>query len=252
MGQPRGRRNAGRPARGEPALMQSLEALASPALAEPRMQVVGDYYGKGYAHLRGLFAPEVMSAFLHRLKADMDQARMSMQSFTRTGPILARGAVEIYGYQYKPMLTFLWGLTPAMCELTGRELLPTYNYFRIYREGDICKVHSDRDSCEHSLSLTLGYSDAKPWAFEIGAQPIPQAQPIRDTFDADPHASIAMQPGDAILYQGVRYRHGRVTPNPNKWSAHLFLHWVDRNGPHKAQAFDQRDAVPANTKLDFA
>jgi hypothetical protein len=26
-------------------------------------------------------------------------------------------------------------------------------------------------------------------------------------------------------------RHGRTTPNPNGWSAHLFLHWVERGAP---------------------
>jgi hypothetical protein len=27
-------------------------------------------------------------------------------------------------------------------------------------------------------------------------------------------------------------------PNPNGWSIHLFLHWVDRDGPVRDQAFD--------------
>jgi hypothetical protein len=29
-----------------------------------------------------------------------------------------------------------------------------------------------------------------------------------------------------------------MTPNPNGWSAHLFLHWVDREGPYREHAFD--------------
>jgi hypothetical protein len=215
------------------------------------MQVIGDYYGKGYAHLQGLFGPEVTRAFLHRLKADMDQARVPMQTFIRAAPILTRSAVEIYGNQYKPMLTFLWGLTPTMCALTGRDLLPTYNYFRIYRSGDICRVHSDRPSCEHSLSLTLAYSDERPWAFEIGDNPVSEPQPIRDGFEGSPNCSIIMKAGDAVLYQGVRYRHGRVSPNPNQWSAHMFLHWVDRDGPYASQAFDGRDTAIAG-ELDFA
>jgi hypothetical protein len=33
-------------------------------------------------------------------------------------------------------------------------------------------------------------------------------------------------------------------PNPNSWSAHLFLHWVDRDGPHAAHAFDGAGAPP--------
>jgi hypothetical protein len=51
-------------------------------------------------------------------------------------------------------------------------------------------------------------------------------------------ASLAMEVGDAVAYQGVDHRHGRTTPNPNRWSAHLFLHWVDPDGPHRDQAFD--------------
>jgi hypothetical protein len=40
------------------------------------------------------------------------------------------------------------------------------------------------------------------------------------------------------MYRGVNHRHGRIEPNPNRWSAHLFLHWVDANGPFADQAFD--------------
>ena len=57
-----------------------------------------------------------------------------------------------------------------------------------------------------------------------------------------------MAVGDAVLYQGVHHHHGRTTPNPNRWSAHLFLHWVERDGPYADHAFDQQ-ALPAH--VDF-
>ena len=56
---------------------------------------------------------------------------------------------------------------------------------------------------------------------------------------------LPMGSGDAVMYQGVNHRHGRLQPNPNSWSAHLFLHWVDADGPHSDQAFD-RPALKAN------
>ena len=60
-----------------------------------------------------------------------------------------------------------------------------------------------------------------------------------DQFAVDePTTAIAMEVGDAVLYRGVHRAHGRTTPNPNRWSAHLFLHWVARNGPYADQAFD--------------
>ena len=60
-----------------------------------------------------------------------------------------------------------------------------------------------------------------------------------------------MQVGDAVLYQGVDFAHGRTRPNPNAWSAHLFLHYVDRNGPHADHAFDQK-LRPERVNFSFA
>ena len=133
-------------------------------------------------------------------------------------------------------------LTPIMEQIAGRKLAPTYDYFRLYRDGDLCHVHRDRPACEHSMSLTLAYSDDKPWPLELGKQGADGPQDIiSEDFGSEPMASLAMQVGDAVAYQGVDFRHGRTLPNPNRWSAHLFLHWIDPDGPHSDQAFDGKD-----------
>ena len=59
-----------------------------------------------------------------------------------------------------------------------------------------------------------------------------------DDFGDEPFSSVEMQPGDAVLYRGMDLRHGRIKPNPNTWSAHLFLFWVERDGNFKQHAFD--------------
>lgn len=202
------------------------------------MKVNGNYADDGYAHVERLIPAEVAAAFIDRLQTDLQESGMPLSSFARQSPLLTKPSIEIYGYSYKPMITFLWGLTPIMAELTGHDLLPTYNYFRIYRQGDVCRVHSDRPSCEHSLSLTLAYSDGKAWNFDVGKQPIETPQAVADQFGDVPASTIVMEPGDAVLYRGVTHRHGRVLPNPNRWSAHMFLHWVDRDGPFADHAFD--------------
>lgn len=212
------------------------------------MQVHGDYYRDGYAHLEGLISRPVVHEFLAHLKASLDDSNVPLSGFMRDGQMLKRPALEVYAYQYKPMLAFLWGLTPIMSQLTQRELLPTYSYFRVYREGDLCWVHSDRFACEHSLSLTLAYSDNKPWSFEIGRDRISQVGPVETTFKEDAFNEVEMKVGDAVLYQGVAYRHGRVQPNPNRWSAHIFMHWVDSVGPYRNEAFDKKVSLGA---IDF-
>lgn len=217
------------------------------------MQVEGDYERNGYALVRELVSLESCNAFLRLMKSDLANFGVPLESQRRASNLLKREAVEIYGYEYPPMLMFLWGLTPIASELAGKDLLPSYDYFRIYREGDICRVHCDRPSCEHSLSLTLAYSDGQGWPLELGHQRLPQPVAMAaDAWGDAPHTSVAMGAGDAVLYRGVERLHARTRPNPNRWSAHLFLHWVERGGPFEAHAFEGNLNSSAPVELKFA
>ncbi|MDG2535112.1 hypothetical protein P6144_15740 [Sphingomonas sp. HITSZ_GF] len=215
------------------------------------MEIVGDYPRDGYAHVKGLIAPEIAQATLQALREAIGPRDIPLSGVRDHPNLLRRAAFEVYGHHYRPILHFLWGLTPQMSAMAGKDLLPTYSYLRIYREGDVCRVHCDRYSCEHSMSLTLDYSDGVPWALEVDKDPQAPSARVEEGFDTDRYASIPMAVGDAVLYRGVDHRHGRVTPNPNGWSAHLFLHWVDRNGPYAEHAFDGQ-MKPAPVDFSFA
>lgn len=215
------------------------------------MNVTERYDQDGYAAVPRLIAPSVANAFLRQLITDMEARGTPLTAQKNGSALLRRDAIEVYGFHYPPMLGLLWGLTPFVATAIGRDLLPAYSYFRIYQEGDICRVHSDRPSCEHSLSLTLDYSDGVAWDLEIGTDHIAVPKPVvEDDFGSAGFASVSMEPGDGVLYQGVYRRHGRITPNPNAWSAHLFLHWVERDGPNAAFAFDGNHA--ATRPVDLA
>jgi hypothetical protein len=209
------------------------------------VKISGDYSENGYARIEGLVSPEVARAFLAQLKQDMGPGAIPLSKVATHPNLLKRPALEIYGHHYQPMLFFLWGLTPIVSEIVGKSLLPTYDYLRVYRRGDVCMVHSDRYSCEHSLSLTLGYSDGKSWDLEVERQSSKPSANVDPSFEGEP-ARITTMPGDAILYRGVDHRHGRTRPNPNRWSAHLFLHWVDANGAYRDHAFDRRPPAPVD------
>jgi hypothetical protein len=174
-----------------------------------------------------------------QIQMDLEASGKSFETFAKAHPLSKQQTVDISGHFYRPLTTFLWALTPIMSELTGADLLPSYDYFRIYRQGDICRVHSDRPSCEHSVSLTLVYSDGVPWPLEVGSIPVKEEGPCVDDFGDEPYNAVEMQPGDAALYRGIDLRHGRMRPNPNRWSAHLFLFWVERGGQFQQHAFDE-------------
>jgi hypothetical protein len=204
------------------------------------MRIEGDYKKDGYATIRGLVPPEVAGMLLKQMQIDLRAAGKSFETFAKEHPLSKQHTIDISGHFYRPLTTFLWGMTPIISDITGADLLPSYNYFRIYHKDDICRVHSDRPSCEHSVSLTLAYSDDVAWPLEVGSQPVSNEGPCFDDFGDEPFASVEMQPGDAVLYRGMDLRHGRIKPNPNKWSAHLFLFWVERNGDFKQHAFDEQ------------
>jgi hypothetical protein len=153
--------------------------------------------------------------------------------------LVTKPTIEVYSMHYPPMAAFHWGLTPVAAQLAGCELLPTYAYFRVYQQDDVCVVHSDREACEHSLSLMVELADGLPWPLCIGHDETSEPKSPEKDFGTEPFTAVAMVAGDAVMYRGVTHRHGRVDPNPNRWSAHLFLHWVDSSGPYADQAFDR-------------
>lgn len=117
---------------------------------------------------------------------------------------------------------------PRVEESIGAALSPTYSYFRVYKRGDVLERHVDRPSCEISLTVCLGFAADRTWPIAIEG----------------PHGTtaIALAPGDALLYRGCECAHWRDAFDGES-AAQLFLHYVDRNGPHAGWAFDRRGAL---------
>jgi hypothetical protein len=195
------------------------------------------YRERGYVLLEQLFPPIILDVFHGKMQQDLN-LKGNPAFISQTG-LLTKPAIEVYSRQYAPMATFHWALTPTAAAVAGCELVPTYAYFRAYQQGDLCLVHSDREACEHSLSLTLHLADEHPWALSVEQRRIDRPEPIQRDFGSEAFTPLPMRAGDAVMYRGVEHRHGRLEPNPNAWSAHLFLHWVDADGPHADHAFDR-------------
>ena len=104
---------------------------------------------------------------------------------------------------------------------TGLELLPTYAYWRMYTWGANLKKHKDRESCEISVTVSIGSSDDKPWPIYINDKP------------------VILNNGDALIYLGIEDTHHRNTLDSD-YHSQVFLHYVDKNGPHKEFFKDKR------------
>ena len=112
-------------------------------------------------------------------------------------------------------------MTDKMSELTEYEVLPTYTYCRRYEENDILKPHTDRPSCEISVTICLK-NEVAPWAFHWV------------------DGTVMMEAGDAVVYPGWKYVHWREPNDSGGRVWQVFLHYVDKNGPYaKQHAYEQ-------------
>ena len=118
--------------------------------------------------------------------------------------------------------TKLW--LPRIEELTGKLLHPTYSYSRIYTTNEQLPIHTDRNACEYSITLTLKY-DQKIWPFWL------------KTSEGD--VEIMLDVGDILIYNGIKLPHWR-DPLEGKFQYQAFLHYIDKLGQYQAHRWDRR------------
>jgi hypothetical protein len=120
--------------------------------------------------------------------------------------------------------------------VTQKKLCPTYSYCRVYTKGEILKPHTDRPSCEYSITVNLG---GDPWPIYFGE--------FNKDYDLDNGYSLkkelTLNPGDGVVYMGEKLVHWR-----NKFTgdhcAQAFLHYIDSEGLHYPEwAYDKRPNV---------
>ena len=128
------------------------------------------------------------------------------------------------------METLLMKVLPKMQQETGLELVPTYSYARIYKQGDILHKHKDRPSCEISTTIHLG---GDPWSIFVEG------------------TEVMLDVGDMLVYSGCELEHWRE-PLEGNTCAQVFLHYNHVNGPFaKDNRFDKRPmlGLPSMRKL---
>jgi len=132
--------------------------------------------------------------------------------------------------------TFLKTKQYLIEELIKEKLLPTYSYSRMYYKGGLLKKHSDRPSCE--ISVTLNIFADKEWKIFFRALK-------KNSLEENPKAKInsfVTNSGDGIIYEGCNYSHWREEYKGEK-CMQVFLHYVRPNGKYKNFIFDGRNRL---------
>ena len=138
------------------------------------------------------------------------------------------------------METLMMKVKPKMEQETGLQLVPTYSYARLYKNGDILKRHKDRPSCEISCTLNLG---GDPWPIFIDGT---GADTVIDEYkgiikpNAPEGTKVLLEVGDMLVYSGCELEHWRE-PFEGETCGQVFLHYNHVNGPFaEKNRFDKR------------
>jgi len=134
---------------------------------------------------------------------------------------------------------------PRMEQETGKKLFPAYSYARLYKKGEVLKCHVDRESCEISATITLGFS-GDVWPLWIADWGNDEDEGIvgenGDVFRVKNKQQISMNVGDAVIYYGCEQPHWRDSFSGD-WQAQIFLHYVDQNGKFVDFKYDKREKL---------
>ena len=138
------------------------------------------------------------------------------------------------------METLMMKVLPVMQKETELQLIPTYSYARIYKNGDILKRHKDRPSCEISTTLNLG---GDPWPIFIdgtGADSVIDERRNIHKPNAPKGTEVLLDLGDMLVYSGCDLEHWRE-PFEGNICGQVFLHYNHVNGPFaEKNKFDGR------------
>jgi len=188
-----------------------------------------EFYNNSYLHLPGLIRSEDCQELIKHIFKAVDNKQ-------GVRDVLVPTADSIYGIPAFEQL--LLDLLPHFEQATGKKLLPTYSYARLYSKGDEMPIHTDRESCEVSATITLG--------FEGGSWPIHMGN-----HDKSVDVEVQMNVSDVVLYKGITTHHWRNKFVEGEWQAQVFLHYVDANGPYANLAYDGRTHLNVSKHIRY-
>jgi hypothetical protein len=124
------------------------------------------------------------------------------------------------GWYNDPLMNAILDTKLPLVEKKSKlKLFPTYAYWRYYVFGATLAKHTDRPSCEISITACVKKYDNWPMIVEGN--------------------KFELEEGDGVLYAGCEQEHGRPNVYEGEGMAQVFFHYVNKKGPFTHHAYDK-------------
>jgi hypothetical protein len=199
-------------------------------LLHASMQVdSGDFERRGYARVHGLMPREVLDiAFRYFLSyvavPGYYDGDIRFRALDRYADALGEAMIPTVQARLESVI--------------GRALLPTSSFVRIYTTESILKKHVDRNACEYSATMTVGYRNAEGlWPIFVESE--------------NENIAVELDVGDAMVYKGMAIPHWREALPRGIW-CQLFFHFVAADGPFSTHVYDGREHLGPKLEMSPA
>ena len=138
------------------------------------------------------------------------------------------GSFSLYG---DPLFdTHMLVIKPELEKSIGKKLIEMYTYGRVYAKGNELLKHTDRKSCEISLTMNLG---GDPWPIFADGN------------------SVDLNPGDCLVYKGCEIEHWRE-PFQGEICVQVFYHYNPDTPENRKNINDSREFIglPSDYKIN--
>ena len=183
----------------------------------------GDFARKGWYYLPNIITPE------EALEIKYENLRGALKDLGSLQGHWDPERGRVLTCYAPPSCTYImWRMKPILEDLLGEELLPTYWFSTTYHKGGWMNCHTDRPSCE--VSVTMNICGDAPW-------------PIKLKDKTGKNISAVTPVGHGVAYLGTEVEHWRspLRTHDNDRFMQLFLHFVRKNGQYADYAFDRSD-----------
>ncbi len=165
----------------------------------------------------------------HARCLSMHMAHVENQIQPTKEPMFA-GSKSIYADPvFENLLNFI---KPKIEEAYGKELVPTYSFWRTYYKTQDCPPHKDRPSCEVSVTLCIDASHKEDlWTINVEDK------------------TFKLNIGEGVIYNGCTQEHWRHELQYD-WHRQVFLHYIEKNGQFYPEfKYDKRPDLYCDTAV---
>ncbi len=209
----------------------------------------------GYMYLKDFVDPQTLYHPLPELRGQLNYRSDDLDDFEHIEvESQVEGSLARYWHpQYRKTHS---DIRISLEKIIGRKLYNTYYYDRFYFPGQKLEKHTDRASCEISVSIHISSNIKELWPIYVKTPDVVKTESKsakQTTFSKIEKKGeiigVLLNPGDAVLYKGCERPHWRdpmpgsfemMRVEPEQLYYHqIFFHYVLQDGIRAHHAWDK-------------